>query len=195
MTIAFLKGHAMNRGTLMVLKRFVIMALGALGLGALAAGPTFAQQIPAPDAYGDPQACAANIKAVTAAADTGEVQDNGLTPMQEAMLMKMARACAPEGGDVVGAGIAKARMLYGEAVEAKKELDIAQEAHDGDDSAGNLEDLTEAMAAHDGRGCALAMRTPAEGPFTRRFTMKKRAWLRLPRLPAPLQRPKRLPTR
>ena len=86
MTIAFLKGHAMNRGTLMVLKRFLITALGALGLGALAAGPTFAQQIPAPDAYGDPQACAAGVpeKAAAdaiAAAAKGEVGDNGLTKM------------------------------------------------------------------------------------------------------------------
>ena len=128
----------------MVLKRFVIMALGALGLGALAAGPTFAQQIPAPDAYGDPQACAAQVKAAKAAADKGKVQDNGLTPMQEAALLNMARACT---GDV-GGGIAKARTLYQAAVDAADELDKAQKRYDDDDSARNLEKLEEAMGAH-----------------------------------------------
>ena len=144
MTIAFLKGHAMNRGTLMVLKRFVIMALGALGLGALTAGPTFAQQIPAPDAYGDPQACAAAVKVVKAVVDEGKVQDNGLTPMQEAALTNMARACP---GDV-GGGIAKARTLWQAAVDAKDELDDAQKAYDADDSARNKEDRDEATEAH-----------------------------------------------
>ena len=128
----------------MVLKRFVIMALGALGLGALAAGPTFAQQIPAPDAYGDPQACAADIKVMKAAADKGKVQDNGLTPMQEAALLNMARRCA---GDV-GGGIAEARELYNAAVDATDELDKAQKRYDDDDSARNLEKLEEAMGAH-----------------------------------------------
>ena len=53
MTIAFLKGHAMNRGTLMVLKRLLVTALAALGLSALAAGPVAAQtQIPAPKLLG-----------------------------------------------------------------------------------------------------------------------------------------------
>ncbi len=49
----------MKRGTLMVLKRLFVSALGALGLGALAAGPAFAQeQIPGPRLYGDIQSCA-----------------------------------------------------------------------------------------------------------------------------------------
>ena len=45
MTNAFLKGHVMNgnRGTLMVLKRLLTTALGALGLGALAAGTALGQ--------------------------------------------------------------------------------------------------------------------------------------------------------
>ena len=141
-----LKGHAMNRGTLMVLKRLIVTTLGAFGMGALlAVGPVSAQQIPAPDAYGDPQACAASIKAAAAAApDTGEVGDDGLTPTQRAALTSMARSCT---GDV-GAGIAKARTLYKAAVDAKSEMDDAQKAYDADDSARNLEDLTEAMTAH-----------------------------------------------
>ena len=128
----------------MVLKRFVIMALGALGLGALAAGPTFAQQIPAPDAYGDPQACAAQVKVLKAAADKGKVGDNGLTPKETAALLDMARACP---GDV-GGGIAEARKLYKAAVDATDELDKAEKRYDDDDSARNLEKLEEAMGAH-----------------------------------------------
>ena len=144
MANALRKGHLMKRGTLMVLKRLLMTALGALSLGALVAGPASAQQIPAPDAYGDPQACAASIKAVTAAADTGKVGDNGLTPTQTAALTNMARSCA---GDV-GGGIAKARTLWQAAVDAKEDLDDAQKAYDADDSARNKDDLDEATKAH-----------------------------------------------
>ena len=56
-----LKGHAMNRGTLMVLKRLIVTALGALGLGALVAGPTSAQEIPAPDLFDGQVACSMNV--------------------------------------------------------------------------------------------------------------------------------------
>ena len=71
MTIAFLKGHAMNRGTLMVLKRLLVTALGALGLGALAAGPVSAQQVPAPDLFDDQVACSSNVPAGMADAALG----------------------------------------------------------------------------------------------------------------------------
>ena len=140
----------MNRGTLMVLKRLIVTTLSAFGMGALlAVGPASAQglggQIPAPDAYGDPAACAASIKAATAAADMGEVGDNGLTPLQTAALTNMARACA---GDV-GAGIAKARTLWQAAVDAKAELDAAEKAYEADDSARNMEKRDEAKTAHD----------------------------------------------
>ena len=54
--------YAMNRGTLMILKRLLATALGALGLGALAAGPAFGQapgssNIPAPDIFDDQITC------------------------------------------------------------------------------------------------------------------------------------------
>ena len=57
-----LKGHAMKRGTLMILKRLLATAMGALGLGALAAGPAFGQapgssNIPAPDIFDDQITC------------------------------------------------------------------------------------------------------------------------------------------
>ena len=62
------KGHAMNRGTLMVLKRLIVTTLGALGLGALAAGTALAQgtgpgsgNIPAPDLFNDQIACSMNV--------------------------------------------------------------------------------------------------------------------------------------
>ena len=55
------KGHLMKRGTLMVLKRIVTMALGAMGLGALAAGTASAQEIPAPDLFDGQVACSMNV--------------------------------------------------------------------------------------------------------------------------------------
>ena len=56
-----LKGHAMKRGTLMVLKRLLVTALSALGLGALVSGTAFAQQIPVPDIFDDQIACSMNV--------------------------------------------------------------------------------------------------------------------------------------
>ena len=55
----------------MVLKRFRITALGALGLGALAAGPATAQQVPAPDLFDDQVACSSNVPAGMANAPLG----------------------------------------------------------------------------------------------------------------------------
>ena len=64
MTDAFLKGHVMNgnRGTLMVLKRILVTALSALGLGALAIGTASGQtagegNIPAPNIFDDQITC------------------------------------------------------------------------------------------------------------------------------------------
>ena len=45
----------------MVLKRILVTALGALGLGALAAGTATAQQIPAPDIFDDQITCSMNV--------------------------------------------------------------------------------------------------------------------------------------
>ena len=62
-----LKGHTMNRGTMMVLKRLLVTALGALGLSALATGPAFSQDattgdgLPAPKLYGDITSCAGGM--------------------------------------------------------------------------------------------------------------------------------------
>ena len=130
----------------MVLKRLIVTTLGAFGMGALlAVGPVSAQQIPAPDAYGDPQACSAALaKLKDPAPDEGEVGDNGLTPTQAANLRNMAQACS---GDV-GGGIAKARTLYQVAAAAQEALDEAQEAYDDDDSSRNERELEEAMEAH-----------------------------------------------
>ena len=56
------KGHLMKRGTLMVLKRLLVTALSALGLGALAAGTASGQtagegNIPAPNIFDDQITC------------------------------------------------------------------------------------------------------------------------------------------
>ena len=85
---------------------------------------------------------------MTAAADTGKVGDDGLTPAEKAALTNMARSCSGDVGD----GIAKARTLYEAVADAKAELDDAQEAYDADDSTRNNEDLDEAMKAPCGRG-------------------------------------------
>ena len=62
-----LKGHAMNRGTLMVLKRLMVTTLGALGLGALLATGTAFAQIPAPDDLAPPGAPDPDVTGCTAA--------------------------------------------------------------------------------------------------------------------------------
>ena len=58
MTNALLKGHLMKRGTIMVLKRFVLVALGPLGLSALLVGPASAD-IPPPNLLKDVAECIA----------------------------------------------------------------------------------------------------------------------------------------
>ena len=98
-----------------------------------------------PDAYGDPQACAADIPVPKAAVDKGKVGDNGLTPKETEALLVMARACA---GDV-GGGIAEARTLYNAAVDTEDELKAAEKVYADDDSARNLEKRDEAQEAHD----------------------------------------------
>ena len=58
-----LKGHLMKRGTLMVLKRFLTAALGALGLGALMSGTALAdgEGVPAPDLFNNQTACSERV--------------------------------------------------------------------------------------------------------------------------------------
>ena len=53
--------YAMQRGTFMVLKRLIVTALGALGLGALVSGPSSAKEIPAPDLFDGQVACSMNV--------------------------------------------------------------------------------------------------------------------------------------
>ena len=58
MANALLKGHLMKKGTIMVLKRFVLVALGPLGLSALLVGPASAD-VPPPNLLKDVAACIA----------------------------------------------------------------------------------------------------------------------------------------
>ena len=63
------KGHLMKRGTLMVLKRLLVTALSALGLGALVAGTASGQtagegNIPAPDIFDDQITCSMLLPSV-----------------------------------------------------------------------------------------------------------------------------------
>ena len=55
----------------MVLKRLLVTTLGALGMGALAAGPASAQQIPAPNLFDGQVACSSNVPDGTANAALG----------------------------------------------------------------------------------------------------------------------------
>ena len=54
----------------MVLKRILVTTLGALGLGALAAGPASAQQVPAPDLFDDQVNCSMHVMPQDAMANT-----------------------------------------------------------------------------------------------------------------------------
>ena len=68
----------MNKGTLMVLKRYWTTVLGALGVGALASGTSFAQapgtgNIPAPDMFNDQIACVDRVPVGTMGALAGFV--------------------------------------------------------------------------------------------------------------------------
>ena len=54
----------------MVLKRLLVTALGAMGLGALAAGPASAQQVPAPDLFDDQVNCSMHVMPQNAMANT-----------------------------------------------------------------------------------------------------------------------------
>ena len=135
----------------MILKRLLVTALGALGLGALAAGPATAQQIPAPDAYGDSLACQNGIPVIKAKAMKDHPLDSGieggaLSDAQVASLTAMARACAD---DPVGDGIAKARELHQTYVRAEDTRDEAQKAYDANPTTLNKGDLDDAKDAYD----------------------------------------------
>ena len=71
----------MHRGTLMVLKRILTTALGALGLGAFVGGPASAQQIPAPDLFDGQVNCSMHIMPQ----DAMDNMDLGMTLMMRVM--------------------------------------------------------------------------------------------------------------
>ena len=141
----------------MVLKRLFVTALSALGLGTLAAGPASAQQIPAPDAYGNAQACSSAFPAAMAGMAPKEhaLQDSldagALTTVDSNALANEAAPCDVNGakagyGDDIADGFELARELYDKAAEAQARVDAAQKVYDDDGSAGNLADLNEAKA-------------------------------------------------
>ena len=86
------KGHLMKRGTLMVLKRLFATVLGALGLGALAAGSAFAQtpgegNIPAPNVYDDQVTCTANLPSLMTRMPTQIPMGGMSSPLDDAIGM------------------------------------------------------------------------------------------------------------
>ena len=138
----------MKRGTMMVLKRLLVTALGALGLSALATGPTFAQQLPAPDLYTDITACAGGMLPTSptamgamgllgmalagdrslAAADIDETEEAGLS----ATLDLSSTACT---ANPVAGAYQQAVNIYNEYVAAKAALPGADADPDPDATA------------------------------------------------------------
>ena len=102
------KGHAMNRGTLMVLKRFLTMALGALGLGALAAGTAMGQtagdgNIPAPDIFDDQITCSMNVPSATTTPTPTVIPMGGKTsPLDDLIGMGDMALTGQDGVDDLG---------------------------------------------------------------------------------------------
>ena len=141
----------------MVLKRILLTALSALGLGALAAGPVSAQQIPAPDSFNNSSACAATIpKPPKAPKDhplKDSIDDGALTIADRNALSMEGNLCDVNGaktglGDPVAEGVDMARDLYEAVTVAKNTLDVRQKAYDSDASAGNKDALDKARTAY-----------------------------------------------
>ena len=139
----------MKRGTMMVLKRLLVTALGALTLGALAGGSAFAQgQIPAPGLYNNVVNCrAGDAKAVlpdalstpVGKAATSTLEDvfegtpgvaldaaGALMAISLASRTTLSTRTSPCGdGDAIGDGFATAKRLYDTAYALRPLVDGA----------------------------------------------------------------------
>ena len=122
-----LKGHAMKRGTLMVLKRLMATTLGALGLGALLATGSALAQIPAPDDLAPPGAPDPGVVGCTAAMELDMAADDAVTDVT-VCTDDMADAAQP----VLDARTAQAAVDAAQTVvdSAEDSLDSAKEGTD-----------------------------------------------------------------
>ncbi len=119
----------MKRGTMMVLKRFLVTALGALGLTALAAGTAVAQQIPAPKLYSDISECAPTTAQAPANA-TGR-RNNRADPswLDTVLAVREAAGTRP---DLTGADLTAAdSTLFADAAAAEEALNTFSATYRG----------------------------------------------------------------
>ena len=120
---------AMNRGTLMFLKRLFLTALGALGLGALASGPAYSQQLPAPDLFDEITRCnptvphggMGNASGLDALLDVDRTADAAMIDSTEkANVLQTVTGAGCN--NPVGNGYTMAVTLYDEYVRTKAAL-------------------------------------------------------------------------
>ena len=125
MSDAFLKGHAMERGTLMVLKRFFLMALAGLTVGL--GGKAWAQGdgIPAPKLYDGATDCTTAVPSVVKPPRPGAMSalDNALEdfdPITGTGLVGVVTAGADCDNNDVASQFDLAKRLYDDAAAAKR---------------------------------------------------------------------------
>ncbi len=169
----------------MVLKRFLMAALGAFGLGALVAGSVSAQQIPAPDFYGDATACANGFPEPatpgrTHAVDAATKDRTSLSNSALGNLNRMSIECDVDDDDTldvterddVARGMARARELYEAAANA---IDL----YEANDSEANRRARDEAVKARDdyaGGDDTIYARVYAEQMARKTFLERGKTW-------------------
>ena len=77
-------------------KRLFLTALGALGLGALASGPAYSQQLPAPDLFADITACGGGADAAQFLKDAASAAAKAVTAAKDLQTQHMELTGSPD---------------------------------------------------------------------------------------------------